>query len=358
MKKLLTALLVVLSTLVFANDKGGNGGVSVVCRDANESITSAETLDIYEGRERYQKIYAATPLDIDVLIQLAQLKLVKHVNYLDKLQKEISQVKANIVFIKEGNEVLPTDDAFPVIAKKGCKFEQLANYTEDGEVLISQEIYDELDNLNKASLYLHEAIYAIRRTIGDTNSQRSRKLTAELLAINSNQDLIDQLAVLPAPVPAPTPKPPKYYCGYSGSIIEMIKDCSDVSESTRWDWKLVRRLNTLHQPWEMWLDTTSNLLWVDASRYATSSFSGAMAECKGQNLAEWIGIRGISGWRLPREDEWKDARVGKVEAVLPHMGISVYWGVRENGQPYAFAPERWPPVVDEHWVKCVAKLKE
>jgi hypothetical protein len=43
------ALAVISSKAAFAGDKG-NGGYSIVCRDSANKITSAELLDVFEGR--------------------------------------------------------------------------------------------------------------------------------------------------------------------------------------------------------------------------------------------------------------------------------------------------------------------
>lgn len=286
----------------------GNGGVSVVCRDRNGAITSAEILDIYEGRERFQKTYVSSGLDIDTQIQLAQLKLVRHTSYLTKLQDEISKVKANMVFIRVGNEVLPTNDAFPVIIKKGCKFEQLANYTADNEALVSQEIYDQLDNLNKAALYLHEAVYALRRSSGDKDSQKSRKMVAELLASNSNQGVIDQLAK--GTTTGGNPKT----CGTQGTVDERIQDCS----SSKGGFVLVARTESGK---EVYKELKTGLLWSDSLPYSMSYYD-AQGACN-SGLEEFAEISGVT-WRLPSIYEYKKADEDGIRKALPNMN-SWFW---------------------------------
>lgn len=211
MKSLCIFLLMAVSLSSFAGGTAGNGGVSVVCRDTKGNITSAELLDIYEGREVHALKIPNEDVGMDTRIQFVQLKLVRNSQFLTKFQDELALAQANTVFISKGNELEPTNDAFPVIRRKGCKFEQLANYTNDGNLLISQEIYDELDNNNKAALYIHEAVYSIRRKVGDTNSQKSRRLVAHLMASNGDRAIIDSLISQVKPTPTIPMLKPGFY---------------------------------------------------------------------------------------------------------------------------------------------------
>ena len=163
MNLLLTMIAVLsFSTVLASTDSSGvgNGGVSVVCRDANERILSAELLDIFEGKVRYGKNYNDN-LDSDTKVELAQLKLINHPDFLSAFQEELARVRAILMYVPVGNILTPTNDAFPTILKKGCNFEQLANYTDDGDLLVSQEIYNHLSEVNKASLLVHQTVYAI-----------------------------------------------------------------------------------------------------------------------------------------------------------------------------------------------------
>ena len=186
-----TLLLMILSTVAFAGERGGNGGVSVVCRNKKGNIKSAELLDIYEGREIYGKKYNP---EYHFEIEWAlRGKLAKYPQFFGQIKYQ-QRLLPKAIFVPLGNDIILTNDAFPLIKKKGCEFEQLANYTDDGELLISQEIYEELDLFNRAALFIHESIYALRRKFaGDLNSQISRKLVANLLAIDGNMDFVNKI---------------------------------------------------------------------------------------------------------------------------------------------------------------------
>jgi hypothetical protein len=126
-------------------------------------------------------------------LQWVQQKMASNKNFLAEFAKELALARANEVHLPGGTGLEPTNDAFPIIHDKNCKFEQLANYTSQGQ-LVDHEIYSHLDELNLVAFYTHEAIYAMtRKILGDLSSIRARKLVAFLLASNANLDVINDL---------------------------------------------------------------------------------------------------------------------------------------------------------------------
>lgn len=300
MKKLF--FLLFLPLMSFAGEKG-NGGYAIVCRDNNNQITSAELLDIYEGRVLYKRSYAVDMNSTDELIELAKTRIGDFGSFLNKLNKELSFINQNLIFIPNGNELEPTDDAFPPIKKKGCQFEQLANYTNLGEVLISQEIYDHLDNINKAALFIHEAVYAIRRkAVGDETSQVSRRIVAHLMATNPDSSVIERW--ISDTVYRPNNKRP---CGLEGSIEVRIESCSYL-QSSMYPFVLVSRNKDQE---EIWLDQSQKLLWSDRLD-GYYNFDEASEGC--------MNAFPISGhkWRLPSISEF-EANAGLMIYQLPNF---------------------------------------
>jgi hypothetical protein len=192
-----------------AGDGVGNGGVSVVCRYPNGRIKSAELLDLFEAKlPPYNLSYSSASTDIETRLELVQLKMVSNQKFLLDFQSELPKVRTKILPMPRDVGIEPTNDAFPMIHKKGCKFEQVANYAEDGNIYLDQEIFDAMDELNQAALYAHETIYSIARTnVGELSSKRSRQLTAQVLASNGTTEVIrglmTQLVEAPKSVPAP-----------------------------------------------------------------------------------------------------------------------------------------------------------
>lgn len=280
--------LLLLPLISFAGEKG-NGGYAIVCRDNTGHITSAELLDIYEGRVLYKRSYAVDMNSTEELMELAKTRIGEYGSFLNKLNKELSLINQNLIFIPNGNELEPTDDAFPPIKKKGCQFEQLANYTNLGEVLVSQEIFDHLDNVNKAALFIHEAVYAIRRkAVGDTTSQVSRRIVAHLMATNPDSAVIERW--ISDTVYRPDNKRP---CGLEGTLETRIESCSYLQQSM-YPFTLVSRNKDQE---EIWIDQSQNLLWSDRLD-GYYNFDEAMNVCQ-----ETLPLKGFS-WRLPTIEEF------------------------------------------------------
>jgi hypothetical protein len=298
-------LLIAFSAM--AGDKG-NGGYSIVCRDNGGPIVSAELLDIYEGKVLYKKKYGSSDADPSQIIQSVVAKVNNYSIFQAKLVKELALLEKNKIFIPVGNELEPTDDAFPPIKKKGCEFEQVANYTSLGELLISEEIYERFDNANKAALMIHEAIYAIRRkSLGDTNSQASRRFVAQLLAADGDLEVIERWIFDSVQRPNTNRS-----CGLEGTLQERIESCSYV-EKDRFSMVLVTRTEGKK---EVWYDPDLKLLWSDRVQNFLS-YENAKNACQ-ENLEEMGHLNENFMWRLPKAEEYL-FHGENLEHILPNI---------------------------------------
>lgn len=323
MKYFIPLMLIAFSVL--AGEKG-NGGYSIVCRDESKQITSAELLDIYEGRILYKRTYAVDQNSMEELIQRGKERVQNFGYFLTKLEKELKLIEQNEVFIPIGNELEPTDDAFPVIRKTGCKFEQLANYTDSGELLISQEIFDHLDNINRAALYLHEAIYSIRRkSVGDVTSKVTRKMVAHLMANNADLTVID--SVVGDTFYRPNNK---MVCGVQGTLEERIESCSYVNID-RFGFPLVSRTK---EGFEVWYDRQARILWSDRLT-ETMNFEKAIGACEA--IRDVQGLPDNLHWELPALEDYSQPQI--LINALPNM--------TRYGQSYWF----WTKTTKGKWVR-------
>lgn len=285
LSKLLIGAFALFSFTAFAGAEGGvgNGGYSVVCRDSSKNIISAELLDIYEGKIRYKKEYK-DDLGVDAKIEFAQRKLARHSKFLSEFQEELAIVKNILKPIPEGHVLMPTEDAFPAILREGCEFEQVANYTDDGELLVSYQIYNKFNNLNKAALLVHETVYAIFRKAGAKDSRQSRKLIAELLSENSNQKVIDEIL-------EQNGKSLSEVCGLEGNIKKRIKNCNKKVG----DFVLVSKM---HDGFTVYKELETELLW-SSPLPKKMNFYDALDACE-TLVKEKTGITDVT-WRLPRD---------------------------------------------------------
>lgn len=176
------AAFLIAIPLAQAGNESGHGGVSIVCRDSRQRILSVELLDTFEGR--YQYGLSITDRDIPTLeqVDLAALQLSIRKDLQDEFKKTFDQIWANSRFVEYGVGLNPTNDAFPVINKRGCAYEQLAVYSFDGQVLVDKELYNWMSYTDRAALWVHESIYKMARTRGASSSITSRKITAYLFA--------------------------------------------------------------------------------------------------------------------------------------------------------------------------------
>jgi hypothetical protein len=194
------AASLIISTSVWASGPGSTGGGnSVVCRDTNKQIVSAELLDLYEARSKGVTLlpigsqnYLDAALSVaknidqggagigftvvekqgDLVSDVALLSMFNPRAYLQNSVKQIDQHK---IILPPGVGLSPINDSNGFILPENCKIEQLAEYKDANDQLyIIGDIWDHLDNLNKAALLVHEGLYQHLRADGETSSQSAR----------------------------------------------------------------------------------------------------------------------------------------------------------------------------------------
>ncbi len=231
----------------------GNGGYSVVCRNpTTKQITSAELLDIFEGRNLHYLEFSNNPVlksEDFINFSLNYLETVNK-NFRDAVSDEVKKLEAKIIYIPENLVLEPTNDAFPTLGRKDCKFEQLATYTDENKLYVSKEIYSALDELNKAALRLHEAIYIIARKADQKDSKATRVIVSGSLALApSNAELIIAKVNEMAKVVTHNLPAPRSTCGKTGTLEKRILDCNKkVVTKSGHEWIQVQK-NTDHYLW-------------------------------------------------------------------------------------------------------------
>ena len=153
-------------------DEIGNGGDVIVCKDENGKITTTELLDFYEARE-FRKIF--------YFLGDNTLSVIEKVNFALKRIKDISPERFEryskitdtffdeVLFLENIN-LQDIDDSNHVFIPKGCKLEQIAVqqeklFPEDHLFIINKDLWNLLDNDNKAGLILHEIIFTEDKTL-------------------------------------------------------------------------------------------------------------------------------------------------------------------------------------------------
>jgi len=299
----------------------GNGGVTVVCRNLKGTILSVQLLDLFEGENLKPKLlYSKKSFSSDEFIRIAEDRMKSNPTFLKVFQAELMNVRSNVVELNKLVGLQPTNDAFPVINKKGCKFEQLANYRDqENTIYLDREISDQLDQLNKAAFYVHEVSYSLsRRHAKDTNSIRARKLTMHLLADNGTLSEIESL--MSQILGQKTVLLPDQKRATTGEIFTRVKKYPDLGEA--------------------WMDP-SGLIWGDAVLESNGkvlrrghNFPKAKNYCTSigarlPTLEEFYALRKYLGYSCSKHSskngqEPDPGACGYLAQILPHLD-SRYW---------------------------------
>jgi hypothetical protein len=211
MKQLLCLFTLIFTLLPAAyaggsQSDGGNGGGGFVCREENGAIKSVEILDLFEGQLPPTNLIFDSNQNLDDYLTQAQFLMESNPSFLASFQRELIRVRRNIIPMPDYVELELTNDDLRKFNQKNCKFIQIANYADHGRIYVNQEIYNYLlhyNSLNLAALYIHEAVYSLARSnVKDTDSTRSRQLTAQLLAVNSSSRIIESFMKQLSPAPA------------------------------------------------------------------------------------------------------------------------------------------------------------
>lgn len=156
----------------------GGGGKGIVCRDDKGAIVSAELLDLFEAKAMYGLNIQKSNLPMAQQIELALSRIPQTPRTL--VEVYVNRVQQFMQITPSGTELKPIDDSFEVVLSKGCNAEQLANYLTDEMILVSGDIWDRMGETDRAGLILHEAIYAVNRLMGATNSRQSRHVVGRI----------------------------------------------------------------------------------------------------------------------------------------------------------------------------------
>lgn len=198
--------LFVSPAMGFAMGPGASGGgKGVVCRDAQGGIQTAEILEFWEAREIHR--LNLQPSRGSMLEMLdASLNALSESMYSgnsslrtpDRIYRGSEAL--SIIFRGMSRKLLQPDgehqgtrirrlrnarltltpDSYEPATPASCAVEQIVRYEDykfqTGSILINQDIFERLDEMNQAGLIAHEVLYKwLRDTTGETSSLRVRR---------------------------------------------------------------------------------------------------------------------------------------------------------------------------------------
>ncbi len=185
------AIMGLLAAVGAAADPGtsvGNGGQSVVCRDNSGKILSTETMDLFEGRvlAGYQYIFpagsdpAVIALDMARKIDLSQGGAAGGTQ---SIEGKVRYVIDHMIALPPGVGLKPTEDSREFVFPKNCEIVQTINFRQNLKIYFDSDAWTNLSAVNRAALYLHEAVYWHLRESGvETDSRRTRKIVSFVMS--------------------------------------------------------------------------------------------------------------------------------------------------------------------------------
>ena len=181
-------ILVILNA--YSGQEMGNGGDLVVCyKKDGVTITSIELLDFHEGKldglnfDFIDKTKKYTQLVSETLTRIERLSGKRAGLYRRYLEEFYNDAK----FVK-GIILQDIDDSSEIKLKRGCRIEQIAYqltqiHPNDPPYVISKDLWNKLDDFNKAGLIVHEVIY--REFLKFTDQEDSRNVRKFTAYVNS-----------------------------------------------------------------------------------------------------------------------------------------------------------------------------
>jgi hypothetical protein len=180
----------------YAGKGSDGGGKAVVCRKKGKIIAGGVHIrDLFEAEDMYslKPLKFKRSASVKDIVDAVKKKLEHSVEQpsielfpdIDKVQELMHLVPPEALV----NEVADDGNVATPRLKKGCKLEQMANYTRENDLFVDREMWRQADNKNKAAFILHEGIYKYERTYGATNSRRSRKVVAYAMSVFEFEDI-------------------------------------------------------------------------------------------------------------------------------------------------------------------------
>jgi hypothetical protein len=164
MKSLFVIYTLIFAFNTFANDKGGNGGDGVVCRNADQSIKSVELFDYYEARTlRNMKLETSSSQNLKVAVSelLTSLSSFSPIRS-EEFREWAQSFEQETLFVDHDLEDIP--DSGPVIFPSRCKIEQvIIQYNPDisggRRFEVNRPIWEAASVATRAGFMLHEFLY-------------------------------------------------------------------------------------------------------------------------------------------------------------------------------------------------------
>ena len=182
---IMLCVFILISLNSYARESGrvGNGGGAIFCKDGRTVV-----LDFYEAQ--INDLYTFNNLNnleineiLDLLYQRVDLYDSTFSKLLKKLTVFFNQKK---VFVQNASFKIP-DDFRNIFYEQSCEIKVVAvqrrpYVSVENVFFIDQSLWNQLDNVSKAGLIMHEILYIVSLNLESTNSKEVREALAYIMS--------------------------------------------------------------------------------------------------------------------------------------------------------------------------------
>jgi hypothetical protein len=166
----------------------GNGGQAVVCKDAVTGKVTTEAFDLFESRVLFETEYKFAEDEDPLTIALELAKKLDegqggNEGSQDSIQGKVMYVAAKMHPINKKARLKLTEDSKEFVFPSDCEIVQTINFRNNMKIWYDSNVWEALSNVDKAALYLHEAVYWHLRDAGvEKDSRRTRKIVSYMMS--------------------------------------------------------------------------------------------------------------------------------------------------------------------------------
>lgn len=191
------SIISIFSFRSFAGDKVLNGGNVIVCQNQTGQIKSVELLDFFEvrlngGRLRFGVTEKSWQGHLSTLLDswsaVAPIRAKQYKEWLNSFEQDAA--------IFSGISIPPIPDTGSIVVPIGCHIEPVGFQRNEDELfpgvkryVINKDLWDQMDEIQKAGLVLHELVYREAIPLGHPSTFPTRFLVG-VLASNQPENKI------------------------------------------------------------------------------------------------------------------------------------------------------------------------
>lgn len=189
MSKVFLCLFGLLSVANASGNRVGNGGDVIVCEGKAillDFYESSNFVESYKQNKKYHEIVE------DKLKSLQRLNSMQSKQYL----RRYSEIKNEIQFVEKA-ELVDIQDSYQLLKPidKGCVLKQAAirkniSLDKSTRFLVAKDIWEQMDEFNKAGLIVHEIVYEHFFKLGENHSVKARQFVA--LLFNNKLEMMSE----------------------------------------------------------------------------------------------------------------------------------------------------------------------